>query len=46
MRLMRLMRLRIAFVAVALAVTGLYAAALWTLYGQAPQPTMDMVRGR
>ena len=39
------MRLRIAFVAIALAVTSLYAAALWTIYGQAPPQTVEMIRG-
>ena len=39
------MRIRLTFVAIVLAVFGLYAAALWTLYGQAPQPAVEMFRG-
>lgn len=39
------MILRIAFISIALFITGLYAAALWTLYGQAPPPTVEMVLG-
>ena len=39
------MRLRIVFIAIVLVVTGLYAAVPWTLYGQAPQASVEMVRG-
>ena len=39
------MRLRIAFVATALFVTGLYTAAFWTIYAQAPETKSVIIKG-